>query len=108
MTKEDLYRNVMDRYGIGNQTLMLAEETSEMVKACSKIYRSMMSMQASAFAEHFHEMKASLTEEIADTLVMIEQMMLYWDISVADVDEVKTSKLMRLLERMEESDADHV
>lgn len=96
---ENIYEKAIDTYGIQSQTLMLAEECSELVKAASKACRYM------AIPGDLHETKTlelvqDIAEEIADVLIMIEQIKMYYYITDSEIDNFKSNKLMRLAYRM--------
>ena len=91
MKKNELYNKVLDEFGLTAQTLMLAEECSELVKACSKMARD----------KGFWMIKRkAIAEELADVMIMCEQMMQFHSITPEMVKEVKPQKLQRLAERL--------
>lgn len=90
-----IYGEALTKYGIKGQTLMLAEECAELVKACSKAVR---------IEDHedvgFSNILDAMAEEIADVKVMIEQMQYYYGISEDRIELIMEEKLKRLKERM--------
>lgn len=84
---EGLHR-IITRYGHWNQLVMMIEEMSELTKELCKNYRGV-------------ENKQEITEEIADVLVMIDQLKIMYDISDMHIDYIKMQKVKRTLERIE-------
>lgn len=82
----------IDTYG---QTLLLiaCEEMGELMQAISKMERVLDSK------EDKKKHKEHIIEEIADVLIVIDELMYYYDISIDDVKKMKTEKKERLYRR---------
>lgn len=78
----------LDTYGAAAQTLMVFEEMSELQKELCKHERG-------------KENIAAITEEIADVLIMLEQMMLLYSCKES-VKRYRDEKIKRLAERLKE------
>lgn len=104
MTKrQEIYQKALDKFGIGSQTLMLAEECSELVKAASKACRYFSKLEpgdSTAFT-----LVQNITEEIADVEIMMEQIKQNYFISNLDVERWKEQKIRRLAQQLGEEDA---
>jgi len=86
--QETVLMKALNTYGIENQTLMLAEETSELVKACTKMCRS-SNLKCD-------ELRDNLIEEIADVRIMIKQMCMYYRVQEEEIEKVMDMKISRL------------
>lgn len=80
-------RAILNHYGITEQVAKLKEEAYELIEASDGYINGTDS-------------KAHFLEEIADVLVMIEQMIMHFN-AQDKVDEIKKSKVERQLGRME-------
>lgn len=85
--RKELYKQAINQNGLTMQTLVLSEECSELVKACSKLVRKQGNQKANI---------ANLEEEIADVEIMIEQMKLYYGTKRCHIEHIKKEKLDRL------------
>ena len=81
---------IADHYGIDNQLHQLAEECSE------------LAVEASHSARKGTTVK--IIEEMADVLLMIEQVVYLSGIAIDDIDECIKFKIDRQLERIEAED----
>lgn len=88
-SNSDLYR-IYDYYGINHQLFKLAEECSELAQASIKLG---LGRQEKPLIDNF-------IEEIADVLVLIEQMQLALDIKDENVENIIYKKISRQLDRM--------
>lgn len=88
---EELLRRALDTYGADAQTTMVFEEMAELQKELCKHARG-------------SDNKAHIAEEIADCLIMLEQMQILFDIR-DDVNKFTMVKLERLKERIDERDS---
>ena len=75
------------------QLLMVCEEMGELIQAISKMERLDGEDKGDKHKQH-------IIEEIADVYLMLDELMLYYHISLDDVKEVKHEKLKRLVRRM--------
>lgn len=87
MNKESIYKSAMLRYGLDNQILMVFEEMAELQKELSKYKRGQKNTE-------------QIAEEIADVQIMLEQMILFFDLS-SRVEWYKDKKIERLAERLD-------
>ena len=81
----ELYREVIDKYGIEAQKDMLLEEMSELQFAILKARRKKLSITD------------GIIEEIADVEIVIDQLKFHYNI---DTYDIKIKKLKRLQERL--------
>lgn len=86
MTNTELYRLALSTYGAEAQTLMVMEEMSELQKELCKHARG-------------KDNQLSIAEEIADVLIMLDQMMILHDCE-SIVAQYKQDKLERLENRI--------
>lgn len=84
----DTYKQAIDTYGVRAQKLMAIEEMSELTKEICKDFRGKLDR------EH-------LIEEMADVLIMLDQMLLLYKISGEEVGLMRIKKVERLKERLE-------
>ena len=90
--KKVIIKKIVDTYNNNSiQQVIAMEEMAELQKEISKYLRG-------------HGNKEALTEEMADVLIMIEQLKLIHNISEDDLEEEIIFKLIRMNERMEELD----
>lgn len=81
LEKRKLYKDLIDKYG-EKQVIVAIEELSELQKELCKNLRG-------------RKNKVALIEEIADVLIMVEQMIVYFEIAELDVITIKQVKLER-------------
>ncbi len=86
MTNTELYRLAISTYGVEAQTLMVMEEMAELQKELCKHARG-------------KDNQFAISEEIADVLIMLDQMMVLHDCE-SIVAQYKADKLERLKERL--------
>ena len=84
----DTYKQAIDLCGEKAQKLMAIEEMSELTKEICKDFRGKLDR------EH-------LIEEMADVLIMLDQMLLLYKISGEEVGLMRIKKVERLKERLE-------
>ena len=84
----DTYKLAISVYGEKAQKLMAIEEMSELTKEICKDFRGKLNR------EH-------LVEEMADVLIMLDQMLLLYKISGEEVGLMRIKKVERLKERLE-------
>ena len=82
-----IYRAAHHTYGISTQVTVALEELAELQQEVCKMIRGR--------GERHH-----MAEEIADALIVIEQLMLISGISYGEVQKVRVQKLVRLVKRM--------
>lgn len=77
-------RFIIDTFSEDAQKLMAIEEMSELMKEICKDFRG-------------NTNKDAIKEEIADVLVMIEQLRIIYDIKLSDVHKIMNEKIERTL-----------
>lgn len=90
-TRADKLKLIADTYGLKNQRIQAVQELSEVTILLTR--RSDQIEKDPTYKEH-------LTEEIADTFVMLEQIMYLQGIPKDDVSDMIDFKINRQLERM--------
>lgn len=78
---------LIDHYGHESQKMMLLEEMAELQKEICKEFRGELS-------------KDAVTEEVADVLIMLEQVQMMYDINDIKLLEITSEKLVRQLRRI--------
>lgn len=86
-SEAELYRDALEAWGLPAQVLQLAEESAELAAEALRVVRDRSG-------------RTELAEEIADVLIMIEQMKLAFPGLEADVNAVAKAKLDRLAVRL--------
>lgn len=84
----DTYKQAIDLYGEKAQKLMAIEEMSELTKEICKDFRGKLNR------EH-------LIEEIVDVIITIDQLMMMYEISGDEIEQMRERKFERLKERLE-------
>ena len=84
----------IDNYG-PVQLLMICEEMGELIQAISKMERLMDGKDKK------NKHKQHIIEEIADVQIMLDELMLYYDIDPDEVKNLKSEKIQRLKKRMD-------
>ena len=87
---EDKVKEIADHYGIKNQLRQLAEECSE------------LSVESSHSARKGTTVK--IIEEMADVMIMIEQVIYLAKIDKCDIEDCINYKINRQLKRIEEEE----
>ena len=80
------YMNLLEYYK-KNQVIVAIEELSEMQRALTKALRGKVS-------------KCNIAEAIADVTIMLEQMLVYFDISETLVQEYREDKLQKITTKL--------
>lgn len=80
---------LIDHYGHESQKMMLLEEMAELQKEICKEFRGELN-------------KDAITEEVADVLIMLEQVQMMYDISETKLHKITNEKLHRQLRRIED------
>ncbi len=89
MTK--VLKQAIETYGKENQSMMVLEEMAELQKEVCKSLRG----------NNNHD---EIFEEIADVLIMIEQLKIMHDVKYRELNEMFNFKINRLKERLDSSD----
>ena len=84
------YKQAIALYGEKAQKLMAIEEMSELTKEICKDFRGLLDR------EH-------LIEEMADVLIMLDQMLLMYKISGDEIQQMRERKIERLKGRMDKA-----
>ena len=82
------YNKAIELYGEKAQKLMTIEEMSELTKEICKDFRGKLNR------EH-------LIEEIVDVIITIDQLMMMYEISGDEIEQMRERKFERLKERLE-------
>ena len=88
MIEDERIRTIADHYGIKKQMHQLAEECSELAVEASHSARKGVTVK--------------IIEEMADVLLMIEQVVYLANIAIDDINECIQFKIDRQLERIKE------
>ena len=88
MIEDERIKKIADHYGIEKQLHQLAEECSELAVEASHSARKGVTVK--------------IIEEMADVLLMIEQVVYLANIAIEDIDECIQFKIDRQLERIKE------
>ena len=91
MTQKQVCRQVIEKYGIQNQALMLGEEFGELFKAINKRLRNKTTDNR------------EILEELADVHIMLFQMELFFDIDTMSLYDVVKQKTARIEERLKDN-----
>lgn len=84
---------LIDHYVHESQKMMLLEEMAELQKEICKEFRGELNKEA-------------ITEEVADVLIMLEQVQMMYDISDIRLREITNEKLVRQLRRIVDEKAE--
>lgn len=96
MTDTEKIKYIADHYGLNNQTMIAVEEMAELTKCISKCKRyPAIDKRAEPYIE-------SIREEVADVLIMMEQ--LRYLLGQEEVDRIVHDKLERQMKRIEVGD----
>ena len=88
MIEDERIKKVADHYGIKRQLHQLAEECSELAVEASHSARNGVTVK--------------IIEEMADVLLMIEQVVYLSGIAIEDIDECISFKIDRQMKRIKE------
>lgn len=86
---KDLCWRVLSKYGCQGQMMMVIEECSELQKAVCKINRDDGHATAKLYAD--------FREELVDTIVMCQQMVLMLQMDTEEINRKAQEKLLRAL-----------
>lgn len=90
-------RRIADRYGLTNQERQAVSELSELLQVLTRRPAQRGDKWEEEHGKTWHE---SLLDEIADTYIMLEQLLMLHNINKIEVDEEIDYKLERQLERI--------
>lgn len=94
-------KKIAEFYGYENQSLLLIEELSELTKALTKLTR-INSGQTSSKQITVEQAIDNIKEEMADVIIMIEQVKDILNISDEDIEEIIKLKIERTNKVMKE------
>lgn len=83
----DTYKQAIETYGVRAQKLMAIEEMSELTKEICKDFRGKLNRE-------------NLIEEMADVTITIDQLMMMYEISGKEIQQMRERKIERLKERL--------
>ena len=86
-TEKDLYERNIRYHGTQQETTIAMEECSELIQAISKCKR---------YGGFIDNHRDNLIEEIADVLIVINELQLIYDISDNDIENIKNTKMDRM------------
>ena len=86
-TEKDLYERNIRYHGTQQETTIAMEECSELIQAISKCKR---------YGGFIDKHRDNLIEEIADVLIVINELQLIYDISDNDIENIKNTKMDRM------------
>jgi len=93
LDKQFIIKNAIQKYGEKAQTIVAMEEMSELIKECSKAYRGELN-------------RKNMIEEIADVLIMIDQLKEIYNLTDYDINDIINMKLLRLNHRVLDEEDD--
>ena len=98
-------KKIADNNGFAEQSRQLFEEVGELIVAVNKYHRKINAplLSHSDYLDLQHYI-FNITEEIADTIIMIEQIKHLLTITDENVDQIIEQKLNRQLERIEKNE----
>lgn len=97
--KDKVYTKSMeksiDNYG-QVQLLIACEEMGELIQAISKMERAIGNKPKKIRKK----LKSHIIEEIADVLIVLDELVLYYDIDIDEIEKIKNEKMTRLKKRV--------
>ena len=87
-------KKIADTYGYNSQSRQLIEEMAELTQAINKAWR-----MGNDF-DNLLVQKRNIKEEIADVMIMLEQMKYLLNIYEDDIETIINRKILRQLERI--------
>ena len=97
--KEDLLK-IIEHFGIRNQLKKFNEESFEVIEAILDLQTELTYFEDDD--NDFHKfLKERIKEEIADTMLLLEQFKLYYGITSEEITNLFWSKVARTLKRIE-------
>lgn len=91
-------QKIINHYGIDKQLKYFQSEVFELNEA---IIEREIHWNYDTEIQNIKSYDRHIAEEIADVMVMLKQIQLYYDISTEDIEEIMTFKVNRQLERIE-------
>lgn len=93
---------IIKHYGINHQQRKLEEEVFELQEAIT-IHELKQSVEYDIPLTEIVGSKEHITEELADVLMLLGQIIHYYDIEVSDIEKNMEYKIMRQLKRIEKN-----
>lgn len=87
------------QYGIEMQSLVAVEELSELQKAITKLIRY---PEKSTKPLEYKGLRSNLAEEMADVLIVMDQMKYYYGISDDEINDIIQAKQERMMKNYRE------
>lgn len=87
------------KYGIEMQNLVAVEELSELQKAITKLIRY---PEKSTKPLEYKGLRSNLVEEMADVLIVMDQMKYYYGISDDEINDIIQAKQERMMKNYRE------
>ena len=95
-------RKIADFYGFAEQSRQLAEECAELIVAVNKYHRQIKKpLNKPGDYLDLQSCIDNITEELSDTIIMINQIKHLLNISDKNIDKIIEQKLNRQLERID-------
>lgn len=94
-SKNALYKNLCNTYGVEHQLDKVQEELAELIQAVSR-----GKAQNKRYGIVYGDVYENIVEEIADVIIMIEQLIKIYGITAEEVEKIRNEKLARTLERL--------
>lgn len=87
------------QYGIEMQSLVAVEELSELQKAITKLIRY---PERSTKLLEYKGLRSNLVEEMADVLIVMDQMKYYYGVSDDEINDIIQAKQERMMKNYRE------
>lgn len=98
---EDKILEIIKHFGVKNQLKKINEEAYELIEAVNDYEEQKCIAVASPVEEKkLPKYKEHVIEEIADLSLLLEQIVLLYEISSAEIEDQRFLKLVRTLKRM--------
>ena len=104
-------RKIINHYGIDSQLKHFNSEVFELTEAVVKnrntgaiekiVTQTLKLLESIADIKTVDYSREHIKEEIADVMVMLKQIQLYYDVPTKDIKEIMKNKVARQLERIE-------
>ena len=96
MTEYQIFKKAIETYGEREQSAMVMEECGELIRAVNKMHREPTAVH-----------RCDLLSEIADVLVMIDQLLIMYNLSINNVERARKNKVERLRRRLDPDSPEH-
>lgn len=86
--EQEMLAHITSHFGIETELTKLSEEVGELLNECYK--------------KHFvHPEAGNVEDEVADVMVVIAQILLYFDVDMDKVEEIYNQKIERTIQRID-------